>query len=237
MQRHRIGLVSAAILLLVSCSSGSQDAGPDQTTADSTTSEVPTTTTAEASESSVAHKPPQIELDAEIRPGVEQLAVLDASPGIDLELSSSASGEAGSAITTGTVDKFGSLLFRELEADQPYYLVSDDGVSGPYEVLDRTEHPSQELYSDQVLTAPGFGYIETRDGTTLSVNVALPGPVEDGPYPTVVEYSGYQPSDPDQSEIFTALGYAYAGVNMRGTGCSGGSFRYFEYAQSLDGYD
>ena len=28
-------------------------------------------------------------------------------------------------------------------------------------------------------------------------NVVLPGPVEDGPYPTVVEYSGYTPSDPD----------------------------------------
>ncbi len=33
------------------------------------------------------------------------------------------------------------------------------------------------------------------------------------------------------------LGFAYVGVNMRGTGCSGGSFRYFEPLQSLDGYD
>ncbi|MEO6570936.1 MAG: CocE/NonD family hydrolase, partial [Ilumatobacteraceae bacterium] len=61
-----------------------------------------------------------------------------------------------------------------------------------------------------------------------------------GPYPTVVEYSGYSPSDPESEgfpDIFVALGYAYVGVNVRGTGCSGGSFRYFEYAQSLDGYD
>ncbi len=69
----------------------------------------------------------------------------------------------------------------------------------------------------------------------------LPGPVEDGPYPTVVEYSGYAPSDPGQGlgfpTLFTSLGYAYVGVNVRGTGCSGGSFRYFEYAQSTDGYD
>ena len=68
----------------------------------------------------------------------------------------------------------------------------------------------------------------------------LPGPAEDGPYPTVVEYSGYQPSDPSQAgfaDIYTALGYAYVGVNMRGTGCSGGSYRFFEYAQSVDGYD
>ena len=62
-----------------------------------------------------------------------------------------------------------------------------------------------------------------------------------GPYPTVVEYSGYTPSDPDSAglrqDLFTTLGYAYVGVNMRGTGCSGGSFDYFEYVQSLDGYD
>ena len=33
------------------------------------------------------------------------------------------------------------------------------------------------------------------------------------------------------------LGYAVVDVNMRGTGCSGGAFDYFETLQSLDGYD
>ena len=37
--------------------------------------------------------------------------------------------------------------------------------------------------------------------------------------------------------LFQSLGYAYVGVNMRGTGCSGGSFRFFEYTQSTVGYD
>ena len=32
-------------------------------------------------------------------------------------------------------------------------------------------------------------------------------------------------------------GYATVGVNMRGTGCSGGAFDFFEPAQSIDGYD
>ena len=66
------------------------------------------------------------------------------------------------------------------------------------------------------------------------------GPADKGPYPTVVEYSGYQPSDPDSAQlaaIYTAQGFAYVGVNMRGTGCSGGSYRFFEEVQSLDGYD
>jgi len=238
------GLLTAALLTLAACTSGGNDAGPDTAAApttaqaSSTTSANATTSTSAAAPSTV--EPSTVELDAEIRPGVEQLAVLDASPGLELELNKSAAGAADDTIATGTIDEFGSLLFRELDAADTYYVLSDDGVSGPYEVFDRANHPSQELYSDQLLPTPGFGYIETRDGTTLSANVALPGPVEDGPYPTVVEYSGYQPSDPDQagfSDIFNSLGYAYVGVNIRGTGCSGGSFRFFEYAQSLDGYD
>src|SRR6185295_11205867 len=32
-------------------------------------------------------------------------------------------------------------------------------------------------------------------------------------------------------------GYATVGVNMRGTGCSGGAYDYFEELQLLDGYD
>ena len=37
--------------------------------------------------------------------------------------------------------------------------------------------------------------------------------------------------------IYNLLGYAIVDVNMRGTGCSGGAFDYFETAQGLDGYD
>ena len=98
--------------------------------------------------------------------------------------------------------------------------------------------PDQSFYDEQQLDE-GFGYITTRDGTTLSANVSLPGPV-DGPYPTVVEYSGYDPSNPANTtfaQLFNALGFAYVGVNMRGTGCSGGAFDFFEPLQSLDGYD
>ena len=59
----------------------------------------------------------------------------------------------------------------------------------------RSSKPGQSFYDGQAIDE-GFGYVETRDGTTLSVNVVLPGPIEDGPYPTVVEYSGYDPSNP-----------------------------------------
>ena len=68
----------------------------------------------------------------------------------------------------------------------------------------------------------------------------LPGLASSGPYPTVVEYSGYDPSNPDNTtfgQLLNTLGFAYVGVNMRGTGCSGGSFRLFEQKQLDDGYD
>ena len=57
----------------------------------------------------------------------------------------------------------------------------------------------------------------------------------------MVEYSGYDPSNPDAtqpaSRIAQLLGFATVGVNLRGTGCSGGAYDYFEELQSLDGYD
>jgi len=87
---------------------------------------------------------------------------------------------------------------------------------------------------------PGYGYLTVRDGITLSVNVVLPGSEKSGPYPTVLEYSGYEPSNPEStasSALYNALGYSYVGVNMRGTGCSGGAFRFFEDKQLTDGYD
>ncbi|MCA9517478.1 MAG: CocE/NonD family hydrolase, partial [Myxococcales bacterium] len=89
----------------------------------------------------------------------------------------------------------------------------------------------------------GFNYITMRDGVQLSAMVRLPDPAlwGDGPYPTVVEYSGYSPSRPDDPEpgsrIATLLGYASVGVNMRGSGCSGGVFDVFNPAQHADGYD
>ncbi|MFV0309545.1 MAG: CocE/NonD family hydrolase [Desertimonas sp.] len=172
-----------------------------------------------------------------IQPGPAQLAVLGGEPGDTVGLIPAGD---DTPAHIGTVDDAGSVLFRSLDPGR-WQLIDADGAprGEPVEVPSLEEVPAASLYEDQVLPG-GFGYLTTRDGTTLSVNVALPGPAEDGPYPTVVEYSGYQPSDPTTiglAPLFNALGYAYVGVNMRGTGCSGGSFQFFEPIQSLDGYD
>src|SRR5947208_3495076 len=73
---------------------------------------------------------------------------------------------------------------------------------------------------------------------------ALCGPVTPatGSAPTLAEYSGYGYANPagPQSGIATIanlMGFTVVDVNMRGTGCSGGAFDYFEPLQSLDGYD
>ena len=104
---------------------------------------------------------------------------------------------------------------------------------------DRSAPPSKKCYK-QKLPKSGYGYLTTRDGTKLAINVHLPsGP---GPYPTLIEYAGYGYANPDGAQsgispIANLLGYAVVDVNMRGTGCSGGAFDYFEQLQSLDGYD
>src|SRR4029450_10665067 len=63
----------------------------------------------------------------------------------------------------------------------------------------------------------------------------------DGPFPTLVEYSGYSVADPDNPQpsslIASALGFATVGVNMRGSGCSGGVMDLFDLPTTADGYD
>jgi hypothetical protein len=210
----------ASIVTLAACSSDS----------DSSTTDAPTT------EANTTLAPLPLATYT-VRPGAHQIAVIDAEPGTDLQIQA----EDGTIAAEGTTDEQGSFLARNLEVGL-YKVVNADlsAASAEVVVYDATFIPDQSFYSDQELPAPGFGYLTARDGTTLSINVMFPGKVEDGPYPTVVEYSGYSPSNPDDTtfgQLFTTLGYAYVAVNMRGTGCSGGSFRYFEESQSLDGYD
>lgn len=171
---------------------------------------------------------------------VEQVYVIDAVAGSALELVD----EQGCVLQSGTVDTAGSLLFRNVPAGEGYRVVAESGTtveaSGPLTVTTAVDVPDQSFYSGQDIDA-GFGYLTTRDGIKLSINVIMPGNEEDGPYPTLIEYSGYDPSNPYAPQpstlIASVLGYAVVGVNMRGTGCSGGAFDFYETLQSTDGYD
>lgn len=171
---------------------------------------------------------------------VMQVYVLDAIAGTALDLVD----EQGCVLQSGTADTAGSFIFRNVPAGEGYRVVTTSGpsliASGPLTVTTATDAPDQAFYSDQQIGA-GFGYFTTRDGTQLSINVILPGAVDGGPYPTLLEYSGYDPSNPygpqPSTLIGAALGYAVVGINIRGTGCSGGAFDFYETLQSTDGYD
>ena len=170
---------------------------------------------------------------------VEQLYVTDAAPGAELKLASA----DGVVVQTATTDDRGALIFRDVTAGDGYVVAAESGgrleASNAVTVRTPDDAPEPTFYEQQI--GAGYTYLETRDGTKLAINVLLPGRPEDGPYPTVIEYSGYDPANPESPQpsslVANALGYAAVGVNMRGTGCSGGAFNFFETLQSTDGYD
>jgi predicted acyl esterase len=195
-----------------------------------------------------------------VRPSVLQVMAFDAAPGLALELVDA----DGAVVASGQADEWGALLFRNVAPGKGYSVRpadAPDDYTGPLTVTSiEGSLPDASFYAAQTLTV-GYGYLKVRDGTLLSYFLTLPGPVDQGPYPTVVNYSGYSPSRPghslgdqvtpfcgdfpvlcdapdDPSNLVAALnGFATVGVNMRGTGCSGGAYDYFEPLQSLDGYD
>jgi len=163
-----------------------------------------------------------------VRGSVEQVHVTGAKRGAKLTLS------GRGKIVTQRAGKLGAAVFRGLKPGA--YRLRGKRVRV---LSDRSAPPSKKLYR-QKIPKSGYGYLTTRDGTKLAINVHLPsGP---GPYPTLVEYAGYGYANPDGAQsgispIANLLGYAVVDVNMRGTGCSGGAFDFFEPLQNLDGYD
>lgn len=234
--RGRIGGVLVALALVATgCSSDADQA------------EGPTTT--------VVHRDGVMEQDVTLKAhaGAEQIWMLG-DPGVEVELLNAdgdvvptevvdAKGQLQSR-QTRTTDDHGALVLRYVPPGSGYVLSRTDGKgrSDALTVTSPDDHPDQSFYADQKISE-GYGYLTTRDGTQLAINVTMPGPPEDGPYPTVVEYSGYDPANPSPSLVTISktlagqLGFATVGVNVRGSGCSGGSMQLWETAQALDGYD
>ncbi|HEY4451753.1 MAG TPA: CocE/NonD family hydrolase [Solirubrobacteraceae bacterium] len=146
-------------------------------------------------------------------------------------------------------------------------LVSSTGEeSGRITVHSNTPKPWDPSIYEQSIPDNGYTYLTTRDGTQLAIDVhpptspagepglpssfqfgafpqaGVPTPSYAPPYPTLIEYSGYgyaNPAGPENGIAVLAnlMGFAVVDVNMRGTGCSGGAFDFFEALQNLDGYD
>ena len=130
-------------------------------------------------------------------------------------------------------------------------------ASPPLTVLSTQLGAAEHRRLRPAIPSSGYGYLTTRDGTQARhrrppaagrrERAAAPGVTaaasrRPGPTPTLIEYSGYGYADPagPQSGIAilaNLMGFTVVDVNMRGTGCSGGAFDFFEPLQSLDGYD
>ena len=91
-------------------------------------------------------------------------------------------------------------------------------------------------------TAPGpatsWGYIAMDDGIQLRYTLLRPSAA--GRFPVAINYNPYVGgSDPVAQSLQTprlvAAGYAVLGVNVRGAGCSTGTFHAFDRREALDG--
>jgi predicted acyl esterase len=191
--------------------------------------------------------------------------ILGAKPGEKLLIADGSGQVAGS----GAADSLGSLVVRNLKPGSGYTARSVLGkeVAGtkPFKVMAEGENPPVPFYSSQDMHS-GLNYITMRDGVKLAATVRLPmgkSSLAQGPFPTVIEYSGYataaphslldaltgtngqtldDPLLPDQATavgaVFApALGFATVSLQMRGTGCSGGAFDLFGLPSIEDGYD
>jgi predicted acyl esterase len=181
---------------------------------------------------------------------VEQVYATGVAPGAQVSLYDG----AGQEVATKSADELGGVLFREVAPGSGYRVRSGGEESAPLQVLTTQSAPPETGFYNQSIPSSGYGYLTTRDGTKLAVDVhppqdvtkVLPGaelpPLPSGPTPTLIEYSGYgyaNPAGPENgiSIIANLMGFTVVDVNMRGTGCSGGAYDFFEPLQSLDGYD
>jgi len=172
---------------------------------------------------------------------------------------------AGHEVATKTADSLGGLIFYGVAPGSGYQVqvLPHGAKSGPITVHTEAAKPWDPKIYSQSIPAKGYGYLTTRDGIKLAYYVHPPTapPVKVNgvgvpdnnlpsglpvsyapPYPTLIEYSGYGYANPDGptngiAAVANALGFAVVDVNMRGTGCSGGAYNFFEPLQNLDGYD
>ena len=184
---------------------------------------------------------------------VEQVYVTGLDPGDRMVLLN----RRGKSVKTEAASSEGGLLFRRVTPGRGYRVVPEGGgePSRKLRVLPiRPAPPNKDIY-DQEIPADGYGYLKTRDGTKLAINVHPPSDLKDvlpdlpipdlpanAPTPTLIEYSGYGYADPAGPEsgiavVGNLMGFTVVDVNMRGTGCSGGAFDFFEPLPGLDGYD
>ncbi len=199
-------------------------------------------------------------IDYRVLGGIEQVYVLGATPGDKITVATQ-----GEPTRSGVADRLGSLVVRELAQGVTYTVTNQSSsATRKVKVLRAADNPPRSFY-EQTTMKEGLNYIPMRDGITLAATVRPPlgQSLADGPFPTVIEYSGYQvaaphepieakarallglPADPlapsDSTDVGGLLmrlaGFAVVSVQLRGSGCSGGESDLFDLPTRYDGYD
>jgi uncharacterized protein len=196
------------------------------------------------------------------RGSVEQVYATGLTPDAQVSLLDS----ADQVVETRNANHLGGALFRDVTPGTGYRVTSGGEFSDPLTVLSTASAPPSTDVYNQTVPPDGYGYLQTRDGTKLAYSVHPPldvlnaagvdlppelapllaalaaTPTPATPGPTLIEYSGYGYARPEGpvsgiAALANLMGFTVVDVNMRGTGCSGGAFDFFEPLQSLDGYD
>ncbi len=184
---------------------------------------------------------------------IGQAYVLGAGSGKSLTLINS----RGRNVAKGNADRFGSFIFQNVAAGSGYK-VRGAATSKAFKVLSTKSNPPAAFFRG-IKLKQGLNYVKVRDGVEIAMTVRLPAgkTLADGPFPTLIEYSGYQTAaphdllgslgknDPLAPATSTAVGaliaplldFAVVSVQMRGSGCSGGAFDLFGLPTTYDGYD
>lgn len=179
---------------------------------------------------------PAVAAKPKARGSVQQVYATGLEPGAKTVLEDA----SGKDVAGKRATRLGGVVFRKVKPGRGYRLLAGGEASKPVRVMSARPKPPSTKGYDQEIPEKGYGYMRMRDGTKLAYSVR-PAAGE-GPHPTLIEYSGYgyaRPSSPQSgiAALANLVGFTVVDVNMRGTGCSGGAFDYFDRLQRLDGYD
>src|SRR4051794_3016665 len=98
---------------------------------------------------------------------VEQVYATGLAPGARMSLLRA----SGRTVATRRADAQGGVLFRNVRPGTGYRVAGGGAQSGPLTVLStRPAPPSTSVY-DQSIPTKGYGYLTTRDGTKLAIDV------------------------------------------------------------------
>lgn len=146
---------------------------------------------------------------------IGRIWVTDATNGQELTLVDAENAE----VAVAKADELGSVIFRDLEAGDGYSVRAIDGDTvagtGNVSVLEPGATPDSNLYDQEVVE--GLNYVKMRDGIELAVTVRPPmgKKITDGPFPTIIEYSGYQVAAPGDL-LGAAVGAVTSGAGLSG---------------------